>query len=142
MTCFRIALTAGEPAGIGPDLCIQLAQQTHPYQCVVIADPDLLQQRAAQLGLPLIIEYFSADQAPMPSASGHLWVWPVNLQNPCLPGQLDASNSRYVLETLNIAITGCMDGLFAAMVTAPVHKGIINDAGIAFTGHTAGYTWT
>lgn len=131
----RIALTPGEPAGIGPDLCIQLAQFDHACQLVAIADPQLLEQRAAQLGLPLTVGLFDKSQNAGHQA-GTLSVAPVALPAKARCGHLDTANSAYVLETICRAAQGCMDGSFAAMVTAPVHKGVINDAGIAFTGHT------
>lgn len=132
----RIALTAGEPAGIGPDLCIQLAQQDLPCECVVIASPQLLQQRAEQLGIPLQFKIFDGNLPASPQQSGVLTVLPVELAEPVCAGQLNAANSRYVLKTLTKATKGCLDGVFNGMVTAPVHKGIINDAGFTFSGHT------
>jgi 4-hydroxythreonine-4-phosphate dehydrogenase len=135
-TPLRIALTPGEPAGIGPDLCIQLAQQSLPCELVVIASPELMAQRADQLGLPLTLSVFDADQASQTHQPGHLCILPVELAAPVTAGRLDTHNSRYVLKTITKATKGCMDGQFAAMVTAPVHKGIINDAGLPFTGHT------
>jgi 4-hydroxythreonine-4-phosphate dehydrogenase len=116
----RIVLTAGEPAGIGPDLCVQLAQRLPDAQITVIADSALIEQRAQLLGLPL----------------GKLNIHHIPLAAPCKPGKLDPANSRYVLETLTHAAQGCLNGEFDAIVTAPVHKGIINDAGVPFTGHT------
>jgi 4-hydroxythreonine-4-phosphate dehydrogenase len=132
----RIALTAGEPAGIGVDVCLQMAQTSHPYELVIIADPQLLQHRAMQLGLALTLSTFKPNELPRPHHAGRLTVYPVELCEPCIAGQLNVANSRYVLKTLDVAINGCLAGNFAAMVTAPVHKGIINDAGLAFTGHT------
>ncbi|MSS75892.1 MAG: 4-hydroxythreonine-4-phosphate dehydrogenase PdxA [Methyloglobulus sp.] len=132
----RIALTPGEPAGIGSDLCIALAQTDLPCQLLVIASPDLLQERAKRLGLSLKIIEFSADAPVEASKAGQLTVMPVELIAPVSAGQLNAANSRYVLKTITKATQGCLKGLFDAMVTAPVHKGIINDAGFAFTGHT------
>ena len=130
-----IALTPGEPAGIGPDLCIMLAQQKQACQLVAIADRDLLKHRATKLGLPLNIQLFdSATNSP--HQPGTLTVLPVKLSTAAHCGQLDSDNSHYVLETIKIATQGCLDGRFAAMVTAPVHKGIINAAGIPFSGHT------
>lgn len=131
----RIALTAGEPAGIGPDLCIALAQYAHDCQLVVIADPVLLAERAKVLNLPLVIDIFADDKLEA-SQAGHITVLPVNLRVAAVCGQLQIANSAYVLETITLASLGCLQGRFAAMVTAPVHKGIINDAGIAFSGHT------
>ena len=132
----RIALTTGEPAGIGPDLCLQLAQQSLPCQLIVIASPDLMQQRAEQLGLPIAINLFDGDLPASPHQAGTLTVLPVEIIEPVQCGQLNVANSRYVLKTLTKATKGCLDGTFAAMVTAPVHKSIINDAGFPFTGHT------
>ena len=132
----RLALTPGEPAGIGPDLCILLAQQAQAEELVVIADPDLLLARAAELGLPLKILPVSRDRPPTPTPAGQLRVLPVALRSPVQSGRLDPANAAYVLETLDAAIAGCRDGRFDGLVTGPVHKGIINDAGIPFSGHT------
>jgi 4-hydroxythreonine-4-phosphate dehydrogenase len=132
----RIALTAGEPAGIGPELCVQLAQLPQACELVAIADPDLLRQRADFLGLPLTIHQFDPHRPPQTHVPGSLSVMPVALQQPAHCGILDSRNSHYVLETIRLATQGCLDGSFAAMVTAPVHKAVINDAGIPFTGHT------
>ncbi|WP_439133246.1 4-hydroxythreonine-4-phosphate dehydrogenase PdxA [Pseudomaricurvus sp.] len=132
----RLALTPGEPAGIGPDLTIALAQQGSDDEVVVIADPQLLHDRAAQLGLPLTLRPFDADKKPEPLAKGELCVRPLALAEPCQAGQLNTANAPYVLDSLRIAIDGCQDGTFDAYITAPVHKGVINDAGIAFSGHT------
>ena len=132
----RLAITAGEPAGIGPDLCVQLAQQDHDFQLVVIADAQLLAERAQQLQLPLNITSFDAKAARTPQQAGSLRVQHIPLAEPALAGQLNTNNARYVLQTLDAAVEGCQQGTFDALVTAPVHKGVINDAGIAFTGHT------
>lgn len=134
--CFRLALTPGEPAGIGPDLCVQLAQQAQPHQLVVIGNAELLQQRADQLGLPLKLCRFDADQPPTPSQAGELWVLDLPLADLCVAGQLNSANAEYVLQSLRIATDGCLNGQFDAVVTAPVHKGVINDSGTAFSGHT------
>jgi len=132
----RIALTPGEPAGIGPDLVVQLAQRSQAAQLVAIADPDLLKARAAQLGLPLTLHTFEPDAPACPNAAAELTVLPITLDAPVRAGRLEPANARYVVETLNAAVDGCMNGQFAALVTGPVHKGVINDAGIPFTGHT------
>lgn len=132
----RIALTPGEPAGIGPDLCVQLAQQEHLCQLVAIADPNLLSQRAKQLGLPLIIRIFDPALPSLTHQAGTLLVQPVELSAPAICGQLDPANSGYVLKTIRLASQDCINGTFAAMVTGPVHKGVINDAGMPFSGHT------
>jgi 4-hydroxythreonine-4-phosphate dehydrogenase len=132
----RIAITTGEPAGIGPDLVIQLAQQQHNVELVAIADPNLLQQRAHQLNLPLRLHNLDLSQAPQANSPAELTILPVNLTSPCQAGTLNTDNAHYVLATLDAAIDGCMNDSFAAMVTAPIHKAIINDAGINFSGHT------
>ncbi len=133
----RIALTAGEPAGIGADLCIQLAQEILPAcELVVLADADLLQQRAKQLNLPLKLHHFDPKKPQTMLPRGHLTILPVALKAPVQAGVLNSENSEYVLELLDRATLGCLNGTFSAMVTAPVHKGVINEAGFAFTGHT------
>ena len=131
-----IAITAGEPAGIGPDLCVLLAQQQVAARIVVIADRDVLASRAQQLNLPLTLIDFDANTPLYPAAPGSLYVLNHALTVPAAAGVLQPANSGYVLDTLRSAVTGCLEGRFDAMVTAPVHKGIINDAGFPFTGHT------
>lgn len=118
-----IAITSGEPAGIGPDLCAMLARENFPANIVVLGDRALLASRAAILSID--IRGLSIDAVPIAA--------------PAVAGKLNAANSAYVLQLLDHAIEGCRSGKFAAMVTAPVHKGIINDAkipGINFSGHT------
>lgn len=132
----RIAVTCGEPAGIGPDVTLTAAQQPWAAELVAIADPDLLRERARQLGLDIAIHPFDSARVPQAHRPGELTVLPVPLAGTCRPGQLDAGNAAYVVETLNRAVDGCMSREFAAMVTAPVQKSIINDAGIPFSGHT------
>jgi len=132
----RIAITPGEPAGIGADLLIQLVQQSHAQQLIAIADPALLQQRARQLGLPLTLVPHDASQPPVATAATRLDIVPVSLACPATAGQLEPANAPYVLDCLRRAVHGCLQGEFAALVTGPVHKGIINDAGLPFTGHT------
>ncbi len=127
-----IALTPGEPAGIGPDLLVTLAQRGFACPLIAIADPVLLGERATLLGLEL--EILPPD--PLPAPPGSLRVLPVRLRAPAQPGVLAVANAAYVLETLDTALAACMDGQVGALVTGPVHKGIINDAGIAFSGHT------
>ena len=131
-----IAVCSGEPAGVGPELCLQLAERQSAWpaaRLVVIADKDLLQQRATTLGVQAKLRDWQPERSPQ---AGTLEVIHAPLTVPSLPGRLDATNSRYVLGLLDRALGGCQRGEFAAMVTAPVHKGIINDAGIPFTGHT------
>ena len=122
-----IAVTAGEPAGIGPDLCAMISGHAFPARIVVIADETLLHTRARKLG-PAGTPPRFVDRDTAPAFS----VLHVPLNKQAAAGRLDPANSRYVLRTLEIATDGCRDGLFDAMATAPVHKGIINDAGIPF----------
>lgn len=130
----RIAITAGEPAGIGPDLCVMLAQHAIAAEITVIADRSVLQQRAKTLGLAL--ELVSPNSSSAHLGKGTLSVHHQQASRPVSAGQLDSANSQYVLDTLITATDACISGEFDAMVTAPVHKGIINEANIAFTGHT------
>lgn len=133
----RFALTPGEPAGIGPDLCVFLAQHEQPYPVVVISDAQLLLERAAQLQQPLEIISVDPENLPQqPSPAGSLYVWQTPLAEAAVAGQLNQANAAHVLDTLTRAGQGCLDGKFAAMITAPAHKGVINDAGVPFSGHT------
>ncbi|MGK0602047.1 4-hydroxythreonine-4-phosphate dehydrogenase PdxA [Yokenella regensburgei] len=132
----RVVITPGEPAGIGPDLVVQLAQREWSMELVICADSDLLTDRAATLGLPLTLLPYQPDQPPVPQRAGTLTLLPVALHAPAEPGRLNVLNGPYVVETLARACDGAVNGEFAALITGPVHKGIINDAGIAFTGHT------
>lgn len=131
------ALTPGEPAGIGPDLCLLLACEAQPQALVAIASRDLLAERAQQLGLAIeLLEVGPGNWPQQPAPAASLYVWDTPLGAPVQAGQLDQANAAYVLETLSRAGQGCLAGHFAAMITAPVHKGVINEAGIAFSGHT------
>jgi 4-hydroxythreonine-4-phosphate dehydrogenase len=129
----RVAVTSGEPAGIGPELCLRLAGWAGGARPVVLGDRGLLEARAAALGLDIAFREFDRDRTV---DRGSLEVLHVPLAVPSLPGRLDAANGRYVLALLDRALAGCRSGEFAAMATAPVHKGVINEAGIHFTGHT------
>lgn len=133
---YRVAITPGEPAGIGPDLAVALAQRDWPVELVVCADGDVLRQRAAQLGLPLTLRDYQPGVAPQPQQAGTLTLLPIATAQPVTAGELTVANGHYVLETLARACDGCLSGEFAALVTGPVHKGVLNDAGIPFTGHT------
>ena len=128
-----LAVTSGEPAGVGPELCLRLARPAWPGRIVVLADEALLAARIADLGLDLALHPYAADVTP---PEGALEVLHVPLAKPVQPGQLDPGNARAVLQMLDRAIDGCMRGEFAGMVTAPVHKGVICDAGVDFSGHT------
>ncbi|WP_145492011.1 4-hydroxythreonine-4-phosphate dehydrogenase PdxA [Yersinia rohdei] len=132
----RIVITPGEPAGIGPDLVVALAQQDWPVELVVCADPALLHARAALLNLPLQLREYQPSQPAVAQQAGTLTVLPVKIATEVTPGKLDVSNSNYVVETLAKACDGAISGEFAALVTGPVQKSIINDAGIPFIGHT------
>nr|WP_290447342.1 MULTISPECIES: 4-hydroxythreonine-4-phosphate dehydrogenase PdxA [unclassified Pseudomonas] len=130
-------MTPGEPAGIGPDLCLLIAAQPQPHPVIAITSRDLLLERAAQLGLAVELLPVSADAFPdTPAPAGSLYVWDTPLAAPVRTGQLDKANAAFVLQTLTRAAQGCLDGHFAGMITAPVHKGVINEGGIAFSGHT------
>ena len=138
----RIAVTSGEPAGIGPELCLRLAGCSGAAQPVVIGDRVLLAERAAALCLAVVLRDFDpefpVDRADSlaPTGSPILDVLHVPLARPAVAGRLDPANGAYVLALLDRALAGCQSGEFAAMVTAPVHKGVINAAGVPFTGHT------
>ena len=127
-TIATIAVTAGEPAGVGPEICAALIQAALPARIVVIADRALLRERTH-------VEWLEFSGGCTATAAG-VSVLHVPLSVPSTAGKLNTANSRYVLRTLGVACDGCTDHLFDAMATAPVHKGVINDAGIAFTGHT------
>jgi 4-hydroxythreonine-4-phosphate dehydrogenase len=132
----RIVITSGEPAGVGPDACVSLAQRDWEADLVVAADADLLAATAAALGLPLTLELYDATRLPKPHRSGILQVMDIPLGSRVVPGHLDIRNASYVIEMLDRACDGCMNGEFAAMVTGPVQKSTLMDAGYRFSGHT------
>ncbi|WP_333795749.1 4-hydroxythreonine-4-phosphate dehydrogenase PdxA [Rheinheimera sp.] len=132
----RIGITPGEPAGIGPDLVVQLAQRSWPVELVVCADPAVLSQRAAQLGLPLTLSPYQSEQEAKPQQAGTLTIAAFQTPQPVIPGVLNENNGHYVVDTLRFVGEKSISGEFAAIVTGPVHKGIINKAGIPFSGHT------
>ncbi|HKK57657.1 4-hydroxythreonine-4-phosphate dehydrogenase PdxA [Marinobacter sp.] len=134
-TPVTLALTAGEPAGIGPELCLQLAAEERTAGLVVIASRHLLEARNRALGLGIVLEDWAPGSCATRAARA-LSVLHVEGLAATAAGQLDPANSPYVLESLAVATRGCLDGLFDGMVTGPVHKGVINDAGIEFSGHT------
>lgn len=137
MSCRLFALTPGEPAGIGPDLCLLLSREAQPHALVAIASRELLRQRAGELGLEITLLDVGPGRWPQePAPAGSLYVWHTPLQSPAQPGRLDPANAGYVLETLRRAGEGCVAGTFAGMITAPVHKGVINEGGVPFSGHT------
>ncbi|NIV18668.1 MAG: 4-hydroxythreonine-4-phosphate dehydrogenase PdxA [Woeseiaceae bacterium] len=130
-----LVVTAGEPAGIGPELCLALAQQPLPHGIVVVADAELLRRRAAASGLDIRITEVAPDDAA-PAAKGELRV--ISTPLAAIPdcGRPLEANAEVLLNGLRLAVDGCLDGRFAGLVTAPLQKSVINDAGIAFTGHT------
>ena len=130
-----LALTAGEPAGIGPELCLQLALEARSAGVVVVASGPLLEARAKQMNLAVELRAWQPGDSPEMEA-GLLSVLHVDGCANHEPGTLDTGSGAYVLRTLEVAANGCLSGDFDGMVTAPVHKGVINDAGIAFSGHT------
>ncbi len=132
----KIALTTGDPGGIGPDLCVLLAATAGPIKPIVVGDPELLEVRARRLGRSVQLDLWQPGQ-PLPDAPvGHLPLWPVGRVADATPGQLHPDNASYVLETIAAATRACLDGTCDALVTGPVSKANINDAGIAFSGHT------
>ncbi|HHE6470455.1 TPA: 4-hydroxythreonine-4-phosphate dehydrogenase PdxA [Providencia rettgeri] len=131
-----IVITPGEPAGIGPDLLIQLAQQQWPVELVACVDPELLRQRAKALNLPLTLTEYIPNKITKVQPAGSLSVLPVHLATAAKAGVLNVDNGQYVVESLAKACDGCLKGEFSALVTGPVHKGIINDSGVPFSGHT------
>jgi 4-hydroxythreonine-4-phosphate dehydrogenase len=136
MTVPRLLLTPGEPAGVGPDLAVQIAQHAHPAEIVALADPELLQARAALLDRPLKLQTIDYQKPAALQAAGQLAVDPISLQQPAKPGRLEPKNGPYVLAALDRAVDLCRAGHADALVTGPVNKAVINDAGVAFTGHT------
>ena len=132
----RIALTPGEPAGIGPDLCLELARRDWGAELVAVADPALLADRAARLSMDVRLDEYQPQEEPLPAQAGRLLVTSPGRAAHIEPGKLSPASAGYVLASLDRACDGCRNGEFAAMVTGPVHKGVINDAGVAFSGHT------
>ena len=127
------AFTPGEPAGIGPDLAVMIAQRPESHRLVAFTDPELLQQRAKLLNLPLTILGANASQ---PFSPGNLRVEPIKLVTRATPGELTPLNSPFVLNTIRSAVAATQNGRYKALVTGPIHKGIINQAGTPFSGHT------
>lgn len=132
----RIVVTTGEPSGIGPDVLISACHREWPTQLVTIADSNLLQQRAQKLGTSIKIRPFDANSSPEKHRPGTLDIVELPIRYPVECGTLEVGNAAWVVESLRMAAAGCMDGSFSAVVTAPVNKSIINDSGLAFSGHT------
>ena len=132
----RIVITSGDPAGVGPDGCVALAQRDWEADLVVAADADLLAATAADLGLPLTLERYQPSAPQKAHRSGVLQVLHIPVNHKVTAGHPDPRNAGYVIEMLNRACDGCTNGEFAAMVTAPVQKSTLMDAGFRFSGHT------
>ncbi len=132
----RVIVTAGEPAGVGPDLVLALSQQDWPHQIIVCADKSLLAQRAVKLGIKVELLDYDASVKSTPQKAGSLLVDHIPMATTAVAGQLNEKNGHYVLATLTRAAEGCMSGEFDAVVTGPVHKGVINRSGVPFSGHT------
>lgn len=132
----RIFITPGEPAGIGPDVTIRIAQHAWPAELIVVADPELLQARAQQLQLPLQLIPANLQHVSLTHPAGTLKLIPVPLKTLCKVGELNPLNANYVLQCLELATDYCLQNKGDALVTGPVHKGIMNEAGVRFLGHT------
>lgn len=132
----KLVITSGEPSGIGPDLILMLAQQTWQDELVVIADQRVLESRAKMLGLSCKFRSYQAGTEACPNKIGELTLLDMPTPATVKAGELNPKNGAYIVEMLKRAIDGCMNQEFAAMVTGPIHKGVINDAGIPFSGHT------
>jgi 4-hydroxythreonine-4-phosphate dehydrogenase len=131
-----LVVTSGEPAGIGPELCVAVAAQQFPARVAFLGDPQLFRDRAQQLGIDITVTPLGTDDPIPPQQAGQLRVFPVPLAEPSRPGILNAANGAYVVELLDRAVEQCRRNTVQAMVTAPVQKSTIADAGIAFMGHT------
>lgn len=136
MTAQRLAITPGEPAGIGPDLVLQRALRPRSSELVAIASRDLLAQRAKLLGLDITLKDADLSASPQAGKAGELLVLNTPLAAAAEPGKLNPANASYVLSTLQQATDGCLNDTFAGVITGPVQKSVINDAGIPFSGHT------
>lgn len=139
MTALKLLITPGEPAGVGPELTVKIAQQAHKFALCVVCDPRLLYESAMVLSLPIQIQIIGIEESQKalpPLAAGSLYCLPVPLSEASEAGKLNPANAKYVLNTLQVAADLCLKGYFDAVVTGPVQKSVINDAGIPFSGHT------
>jgi len=132
----RLAVTPGEPAGIGPDLLIEAVQESWPVQLVGVCNANLIRERARRLGKHIEIRKFDPLVDPQPAEAGVLYLVDIPLAEQATAGQLSKANAAYVLQCLEEATSGCLTGKFSGLVTGPVQKSIINEAGIRFSGHT------
>lgn len=132
-----ILISSGEPSGIGPDIVLQLTKHRLSHPWVVLGNVELFESRAKKLNLPVKINIYSPNtRLKEVVPPNEIWIWPISLKSTCEPGILNSNNAAYVLELLKTGAEACITGLFDALVTAPIHKGIIADAGFVFTGHT------
>lgn len=136
MTPVRLAVTPGEPAGIGPDLLIEAVQKPWPVQLVGVCSANLLRERARQLGQHIELRKFDPASEPVAAEPGILSVVDIPTASPVVPGQTETANAHYVLRCLETATSGCLDRQFSGLVTGPVQKSTINESGVAFSGHT------
>ena len=132
----RILVTVGEPAGIGPDVLLQIAKEPWDGELIVVGDPELLHARAKQLQIPITLIETDLNDSPRSHQKNLLPIFPVKLQAPCIPGQLNPKNASYVIECLTLATEFCLRKKADALLTGPIQKSILNEAGIPFVGHT------
>ncbi len=132
----RILVTPGEPGGIGPDIICAIAQHPNSHQICAVADPALLADRAAHLNLPLTLRVIDLDQPPFALAAGELTILPITMPVPAKIGVADPANASYVLSCLDHAVAACLQARASALVTGPINKASIIDAGYKFSGHT------
>ena len=132
----RLIITLGEPAGIGPDVVLQIAQAHWQAELVVVGDPDLLKSRATQLQIPIQLTEANLTQPAKAHETGTLKIIPISLAAPCVAGELNPDNAHYVIRCLELATDYCLTGQANALVTGPIQKSILNTAGIPFIGHT------
>jgi len=132
----RLVITSGEPSGIGPDLVLMLASSNWPVQLVVLGDRNVIQARAQQLNIKVNFLEYDVTSPSTPSLAGELTLEHIPVAENVIPGRLNKHNAQSVVTLLKRAIHGCLNHEFAGMVTGPVHKGIINEAGLPFSGHT------
>lgn len=136
MSSPRVIVTSGEPAGIGPDLCIAIAQRDWDCELIFAGDRDLFAERARALNAPIELFGYLPSQPAQAHAAGTMPVLHIPTIARTVAGRLDTANARYVLNLLDRAIDGCISGEFSAVVTAPVQKSVISDSGVPFSGHT------
>jgi len=130
----KLVITSGEPAGIGPDIILKIAQQPHDACLIILGDQSVFESRAKALNLDVTIKLWSPGSECLPHKPGQVLLYHVPVVNEVVAGKLDNQNSNYVLKLLEVACDGCLDNTFDAMVTAPVHKGVICESGYHLVG--------